>query len=174
MALGSTQPLTEKSTRDIPGGVKGGRRVGLTTSPPCVSRLSRKCGSLDVSQTYGPSRPITGIALPFFTLISWSPLVNFVRKYTTGCGREFAYVDTLLNPLSRNNHTLYQEHMAHTLLPPSADSGLITLYLSIMNSPAQPLYFTYEGVYRYNEGVSIESVSEGRRVVTPASTGIKR
>jgi hypothetical protein len=66
MALGSTQPLTELSTRNLPGG-KGrpARKVDKLTviSEPTAYT---KCGSLDVSQPYRPSRPVSGIALPFY------------------------------------------------------------------------------------------------------------
>jgi hypothetical protein len=63
MTLGSTQPLTQMSTRNLLGGK--GRPAHKADNLTAVSRLSRKCWSLDVSQPCGPPRPVTGIALPF-------------------------------------------------------------------------------------------------------------
>jgi hypothetical protein len=65
MALGSTQPLIQMSTRNIPGvGGETCKAVGLNA----ICELSGKCGSFDGLQPYGPSQSVTGIALNFFPL----------------------------------------------------------------------------------------------------------
>jgi hypothetical protein len=58
IALGSAQPLTEVNTRNFRWGK--GRPVGNADNLTAIYRLSTKCGSLDVLQSYGPPRPVKG------------------------------------------------------------------------------------------------------------------
>ena len=62
MALGSTQPLTEMSTRCISWG-KGGRCLRLTSLPPFCA-VAMKSGSLNFLESSAPLQSCNGTALP--------------------------------------------------------------------------------------------------------------
>jgi hypothetical protein len=64
-ALEETYPLTEMSTRKLPGGKKGW--CMRLTSPPSVSQLSTKMWKPQHITTIWPPQPVTGIAFTYCT-----------------------------------------------------------------------------------------------------------
>jgi hypothetical protein len=103
MALGSTQPLTEMSTRNISwgGGGKGGRYVGLTTLPPsCADCLE----ILEASTSWNPQ----GLLWPVMGLLYLLPKSN--KIFAGGHPRRFRdkpeYFDPFCSSIVRDTDTL--------------------------------------------------------------------
>jgi hypothetical protein len=73
IALGSTQPLNRNEYQESSWGVKGGRRVRLTSSPPSVSQLSRENVGPSTSHypmgLHGMLRDIFTFFLLYFSLL---------------------------------------------------------------------------------------------------------
>jgi hypothetical protein len=83
MALGSTQPLTEMSTRCISWD-KGGRYVRLTTLPP--SCVVMKSGNFNFLEPSGSLQACNGTALPFtVTMVGRTRLILLLYVYYLPC-----------------------------------------------------------------------------------------
>jgi hypothetical protein len=75
MALTSTQPLTEMSARNLPGGKGRPERRADNLTAICEPTVQTKYGSLDVSQPNGLSRPVTGIVYIYIYSHNSHPII---------------------------------------------------------------------------------------------------
>jgi hypothetical protein len=80
--LAFIQPLTGVNSRKCLSAVKSSQHIRLTTSPH-VSRMSRKCGILNISQSYRSPWSIMGIAFFFIYFITSPHNYKIHTKYLT-------------------------------------------------------------------------------------------
>jgi hypothetical protein len=119
-ALGPTQPLIEWVPR-IFLGVKSGQHIRLTTSPPSVSQLTRKCGSLGISQPHKPPQTVIEKAFFTFTSISEDPAACIFGVYE--------YNRNIYHHENHNYHHLIYRHCKVLFCP----RYIILCYSSISN-----------------------------------------
>ena len=139
MALGSTHPLTEMSTRSISGG-KGGQCVGLRILPPsCADFLEiweppgklRACPDLYrdcFTFFYLPHLEAASVDAPYRVAQTWTQLINN-DDFTNEC----------CNPSTQHIFRRIRLHVSAESYQPS--SGLITI---IKRGYILQLYFRFQ------------------------------
>jgi len=100
MALGSTQPLTEMSTRSIFPGGKGGRCVKLTTLPPSGAVVT-KSENLNFLE---PSGPVTGLLYLLPTIVQY---VGVTAEYHHDLQLRTPHTSTTCDIKLRRHHLLF-------------------------------------------------------------------
>jgi hypothetical protein len=95
MALGSTQPLTEVTTRNLPGGK--GWPAYMADNLTAIYKLSRKCGSLNVTQPYAASTAYYRENTPPSYLSIYSSFICFM--YTLYNFITYIYFNTFFEKL---------------------------------------------------------------------------
>ena len=105
MALGSTQPLTEMSTRSISWGQR--RPVRKADNLPPSSAVVTKSGNLNFLEPSGPVQACNGAALPFYLSRDLSVLFSVLRSGLPLIFRVFYWTFLRISHLPRNFYTLH-------------------------------------------------------------------
>jgi hypothetical protein len=100
--------LREIRTSNLPG-VKGGRRVRVTTSRPSENRFSGKCESLEISHPYGSPRCVTGIVLLFYFFNPQHSLQQHFTRHPSNYARKIGTYRAAMNPWFSISHFLVEK-----------------------------------------------------------------